>query len=39
MDETQIYKAWLENQGLLDSNQTGLIPRLLVAFMTHPRLR
>ena len=39
LGEAQIYKGWPGNQGLLDSNQTGLIPLLPVAFMTHPCLR
>lgn len=32
LGEAQIYKGWPGNQGLLDSNQTGLIPLLPVAF-------
>lgn len=36
LGEAQIYKLWTGNQGLLDSNQTSLIPLLPVAFTTHP---
>lgn len=39
LDDTQIYKAFPENQGLPESNQTGLISLLPVAFMTHLCLR
>lgn len=39
LDDAQIYKAFPENQGLPDSNQTGLISLLPVAFMTHLCLR
>lgn len=34
-----IYIPWPANQGLPHSNQTGPIPLLPVAFMTHPCLR
>lgn len=39
LGDAQIYKAWPGNKALLDSNQTGLIPLLPVAFMTHSCLR